>query len=608
MIHTDLSSPEIPPDTQLASSHPAASVAPFTKVDIHPSVLGTMMPPPIQLASSDPFAWEAKWAQVFVSSRSNGLKFEPSLEACTFRNRAKSSGMQDPRYRDELIRCTRTTRKNLCFIQTMMNLHSLPDFRNTRSLGWRQKWMSATPAKRGEAILKGLVATCSAMPVLHDARWLCEKEMTVESHRQNGRLFIDLWEEMSVQHTSPETPNYISNLVWDEIIAEQQSSSATICEKVLLANCLADRNGLIAFVLYHAFCWFLDLQLPEFQQKKLSFKPKKAKIMQLTQSSQVEMDAKYGKETTQGVDRALREVGIGMQTQAKDVYDNGKQYCQTCLKPNDTKKKYPRCKRCWDVIDREILYCSPECQKVDWKAGHKKECGKWLRLEDLTPSTPEQSPLSTPPPPSAPGSVALNALCTDCDYIISLEKNIIYLSFPYPPIRAAFRACKEKALTTRDRRAVAMLAHFLFLVSRTKTFGVAPSAIMAQMSTAFDFPDIILAVEEMEEQMAADFGLRPPILVAAGVSLAEWQEALPSGWVEVKIVEATGMIAGWRWSTRSPSRVLDALVVSEFLLLSRLLPQGYPLAMEIQEARLSFEEYREAFPNAVLSVESLEAH
>ncbi|KAJ7614540.1 hypothetical protein FB45DRAFT_937185 [Roridomyces roridus] len=58
---------------------------------------------------------------------------------------------------------------------------------------------------------------------------------------------------------------------------------------------------------------------------------------------------------------------------------------------------------------------------------------------------------------------------------------------------------------------------------------------------------------------------------------------------------------------------LDSLIVPEFFLgsdplaaLSQLRPQGYPLAMEIQKARLSFDLYRESFPDAVLSVEFLE--
>ncbi|KAJ7613075.1 hypothetical protein FB45DRAFT_1036604 [Roridomyces roridus] len=58
---------------------------------------------------------------------------------------------------------------------------------------------------------------------------------------------------------------------------------------------------------------------------------------------------------------------------------------------------------------------------------------------------------------------------------------------------------------------------------------------------------------------------------------------------------------------------LDSLVVPEFFLgsdpiaaLSRLRPHGSPRVMEIEEARLSFHAYKAAFPDVVLSVDSLE--
>jgi len=42
--------------------------------------------------------------------------------------------------------------------------------------------------------------------------------------------------------------------------------------------------------------------------------------------------------------------------------------CSCCGKTSD-EKKFPRCKRC-----KRVAYCSKECQKKHWKAGHKKDC------------------------------------------------------------------------------------------------------------------------------------------------------------------------------------------------------------------------------------------
>jgi len=43
--------------------------------------------------------------------------------------------------------------------------------------------------------------------------------------------------------------------------------------------------------------------------------------------------------------------------------------CSNCLSTEGVLGHYKKCSRC-----SEVFYCSPECQKADWKAGHKKSC------------------------------------------------------------------------------------------------------------------------------------------------------------------------------------------------------------------------------------------
>ena len=136
-----------------------------------------------------------------------------------------------------------------------------------------------------------------------------------------------------------------------------------------LASNLADRNMLIGedSVLInqwkrlkfgricHLLCVLLVSRLatPRNTAKKLAcYKPKRPKSLCFTHAT-------YDKETVEGVETTVREVQMGMYTQTREVYDNGKQVCQTCLKLNNTPRKYPRCKRCWDTMQREVLYCSP---------------------------------------------------------------------------------------------------------------------------------------------------------------------------------------------------------------------------------------------------------
>ena len=43
--------------------------------------------------------------------------------------------------------------------------------------------------------------------------------------------------------------------------------------------------------------------------------------------------------------------------------------CNACQAPEGTTLKHKICSAC-----KQVFYCSPECQRADWKAGHKEQC------------------------------------------------------------------------------------------------------------------------------------------------------------------------------------------------------------------------------------------
>ncbi|KAJ7618652.1 hypothetical protein FB45DRAFT_1063260 [Roridomyces roridus] len=500
--------------------------------------------PDIQLVSSDPLAWDKQWEQVYQftilahRSRPESLRQERYL----VNEGSANFKLQDRQRQDFIIRSIRGMNQSLCSIQAEMTLKAAP-FCVGNEL--RRRWMSASPARRGEIILAGLASVVTSVPDLHGVRCYTLKELSVESHRQNGSLFPDLLEEMMVQNPTSrlaDTPNYISHPVWDAITAEQQSPKTTVSEKFALAKALSQRNLLIGCVLHFALCSFLDLPLPELAQMKS--KPPKPRL----EPSQA-LSMLHGENSKVVKSDAKATLQIRMKAYAlnKEAYESGKQNCQTCGKINHTTTKFPRCKRCWDTMQREVLYCSPECQKVDWKAGHKKECGRWLQFEDFTPSAREQPSLRIGPPLSGfkrSGALVfqvaqLNRLSPDYDYLLFHKGDRAYLSFQHPPIRAAFRACRDKALTTGDRHSVAMLAHFLrFVCSQDPRPHVGPDDMMKQVSTEFGFPNIARAVDEMEQQMLLDSAQRPPLILDAGISAEQWK-AIPTTWVDVGVIPLT---------------------------------------------------------------------
>ena len=49
---------------------------------------------------------------------------------------------------------------------------------------------------------------------------------------------------------------------------------------------------------------------------------------------------------------------------------------KSCFRCGLQKSKLRRCSKC-----KGVWYCGPECQKKDWVAGHKNDCGKKTALE-----------------------------------------------------------------------------------------------------------------------------------------------------------------------------------------------------------------------------------
>ncbi|KAF8902267.1 hypothetical protein CPB84DRAFT_1961696 [Gymnopilus junonius] len=74
--------------------------------------------------------------------------------------------------------------------------------------------------------------------------------------------------------------------------------------------------------------------------------------------------------------------------------------CYGCGKTSEKRDGLKKCAACWK-INREVLYCSRECQVANWKAEHKLMCGKPLDFDTaamLSTIVPKiKSPSGFPP-------------------------------------------------------------------------------------------------------------------------------------------------------------------------------------------------------------------
>ena len=64
--------------------------------------------------------------------------------------------------------------------------------------------------------------------------------------------------------------------------------------------------------------------------------------------------------------RKIEDMSSKVQKDGKQVEFNA---CSFCASPESENLKHKRCSAC-----RSRLYCCTDCQKMDWKKGHNKEC------------------------------------------------------------------------------------------------------------------------------------------------------------------------------------------------------------------------------------------
>lgn len=145
-------------------------------------------------------------------------------------------------------------------------------------------------------------------------------------------------------------------------------------------------------------------------------------------------------------------------------------------------------------------------------------------------ATPATSPPSSVVGPAVAGFTRSTAL----SYLISqlcLRPEADYLIMPTPTTdqvidfdvidfvdaeaKALFRSIRDKALTSGDREAVAMIAHAICWWASLEGYGgpVSPNIVVEQIRAEFAFESAKVAVIEMEQRQIRDPLKRPCVLL-----------------------------------------------------------------------------------------------
>ncbi|KAJ7127681.1 hypothetical protein C8R44DRAFT_733119 [Mycena epipterygia] len=432
--------------------------------------------PKIEDALKDPVKWNAEWERAMDPSN----HFTPIdfYEADIRLYAIRSKEYLDASYVIYPVLVRQTLELQVCLLQDIFTF---------RSKGFDDKWLRADPSLHEKHVLVGLSRACSGAHNLHYARRLCPTELNITYLTKDGHYFLNLLKSVIPEDVShpPTRLAYFSHLDWDDLRAYHERSSPHDLEKLCYQTMLILRTKLISIVLRTTFRSFFDLVLPN--------------ITLLKGHNEARLFEPLKTKTLVPPGATLRRAGCHLET-----CPNGMHGAVDVTK----EMKFQRCRECWEKLGREIKYCSRECQKSDWKPNHKAICGKPFDFDmvDKIAAASDSAPVPTCFTPVVGPAVAGFKRSTGLSYIISrtcLRPLADYLIMPTleteiavdfldAEVKKMFRVFREKAFTTGDREAVAVMAHGICWwasFDSCETLAT-PDVVVAQLRVEFQFESL----------------------------------------------------------------------------------------------------------------------
>lgn len=508
--------------------------------------VGMLQMPKMEKAMSQPEAWDQEWEKLFEIGVLSNL--DTNFEGLVDMTKRIGTEQTYESYRIFLL--------STCAIQQRIGALGLRD-----GVQIEMRWRMASPATRRKHVLIGLASMCSLARNLHDARAYCATELRLNYLHQTPTVLLDLFKAINpgpkyIQRP-PDKPYFIPNKDWDAFALKHEKDSSE-AEKITFSEMLMLRTKLIYLVVEAVFLSLLGRELPDIQIQKVRGSQK-------------------DKPSWQNPMAKLREVVMGEEAAKPTFVEDEEAYnariakhvvfCQHCGEIRPPNGKYNQCSPC-SKVGRDHPYCSPKCQKRDWKA-HKVICGKPMTRESAEASakafvdaqakesekgkagkekkekavTPD-SPLHTVVGPPVEGFKRTPALEKHilnlsklppgkADLLVKLEpvgKNIDFVFVSIPNFAEPLIAAREACMTKGDRKAIVSLCHLVMWTVvttwvddkevdlRQKTL----ETILKQWSKEYDYPleELRAAVNATQENTKHDDFRRPTL----------WKNISPLAW------------------------------------------------------------------------------
>ncbi|SJL01384.1 uncharacterized protein ARMOST_04705 [Armillaria ostoyae] len=228
------------------------------------------------------------------------------------------------------------------------------------------KWLESTPSIRKSHVLVALSEACSAARNIHDARRFAG-DILIDNLGNDGRVLIDLLKAimprtpqkaLQLRHTFPTLPGIHSGPM----------------EKWGLSYAQILRTELIYLVVLYTSLSFLGKERPKIPVTHPRGGGDASNDPQRLQFQKENRRQLYGPSLAKEVTREDKAA-------AKERQRQRCAYCTHCSRPEQDDEKFPHCGKCWNTLQRDVPYCSRECQTANYKPLHKAICGKALDLD-----------------------------------------------------------------------------------------------------------------------------------------------------------------------------------------------------------------------------------
>ncbi|KZP18358.1 hypothetical protein FIBSPDRAFT_745471 [Athelia psychrophila] len=288
---------------------------------------------PVASMLADPIRWDSDWTKVLRKLSAKDVYDKLSI----FEKR------QIPALKDVSDR--------MHGIQKAMMVPWDEDFEQGEFQNLRMLWLLLEDKERQKHLLHGLIEASRRCTILQNARALCP-EITISSMtKTNGRAFIDFMVAYheNLKASSPDAPFLSHSEWWSKALPDTENTSLGERAKFMYDIFTIQREGFIA------------------------------QFIQATMWS-ILNDMAYG---SAGMDKARNMASddplmATMVTKSiSELRTTPLLRCENCTKGQEELKNRPFmiCSACKSKMNFLIHYCSPACQKQDWRR-HKKQCGK----------------------------------------------------------------------------------------------------------------------------------------------------------------------------------------------------------------------------------------